>query len=209
MKKYKALLFDFDGVLGKTMEGNYLAWVYAFDQFGMTIKREDYFSLEGKSPTNVAKTLLAVFGKPENLADELSRLKENHYLSHHSFELYPGVESLIHELKKTYPLALVTGASRKRLDGSVPTDFLGQFDAIITGETGQEDKPSPEPYLRASAKLGIEPDSCLVIENAPLGIESAKRAGMDCVAICSTLKKEFLGRADKVINTIEDLPPLL
>lgn len=191
------------------MEDNYLAWADAFGQFSMTLERNDYFPLEGKSPINVAKALLAVFGKPENLADELSRLKEDYYLSHHSFGLYPGAESLIHELKKTYPLALVTGASRKRLDGSVSADFLGQFEAIITGEAGQEDKPSPEPYLQAAKQLGVEPSSCLVVENAPLGIESAKRAGMDCVAICSTLKKEFLGRADKVINTIEDLPPLL
>jgi len=209
MKRYKAFLFDFDGVLARTMEDNYLAWANTFAQFGMALTRDDYFPLEGRNPKNVARILLKHFGKSEDLADSLSRLKDTYYLAHHSFQLYSGAESLLRELKETASLALVTGAGRQRLEGSVPDNFLAQFDAIVTGEADREDKPSPQPYLEAAKKLGLEPSSCLVIENAPLGVESAKKAGMDCVAITSTLGREHLKQADFIVEKITELRTLL
>ena len=138
------------------------------------------------------------------------RSKENYYLENRSFSLYDGVQELIENLKANgLQLALVTGASHQRLMGTDITSFLNQFDVLITGDQVSQGKPSPEPYLLGAQKLGAIISECLVIENAPMGIKSAKEAGMCCIAICSTLDKEHLAQADTILNTIGELSSLL
>jgi beta-phosphoglucomutase len=85
------------------------------------------------------------------------------------------------------------------------------FDFIITGDEVPRAKPFPDPYLTAAHHLGILPEQCMVVENAPLGIEAAKNAGMYCVAIATTLGEEYLTAADLILRNIAELPdvPLL
>ncbi len=201
MKKYQAVLFDFDGVIGQTMEDNFQAWAYAFSTINITLKKVEYFLLEGMNTKNVAQTILNKHGQNENLASTIVLLKENHYLEHNSFEFYPNIINFIDSIRENFKLALVTGASSKRLKKTVSDEgFLKKFAITIAGDNVQNPKPDPEPYLLAAKFLNIFPSACLVIENAPLGIESAKKAGMDCVAICSTLKREYLSKADFIID---------
>lgn len=210
LKKYGAILFDFDGVLGKTMEDNYKAWAHSLAPHGIQIEREEYFLMEGAPPKKVAETFLKVNYVDLKSADDIVRLKEKHYLENQSFSLYEGVQKMVATLKiNGLKLGLVTGASRQRLMNTGITPFLNQFDALVTGDQVLHGKPSPEPYLLGAKKLGVPPARCLVIENAPLGIESANKAKMYCIAICSTLGREHLGLADKILNTIGELPSLL
>ena len=210
LNKYKAILFDFDGVLGKTMEDNYKAWAHSLAPYGIQVRREEYFLLEGAPPKKVAAIFLTKYHLGLESVGDIVRSKESYYLENRSFALYEGVQELIESLKVSgLQLALVTGASRQRLMGTNITPFLNQFDVLITGDQVSHGKPSPEPYLLGAQKLGVTASECLVIENAPLGIESAKAAGMYCVAICSTLAKEHLGQADEILNTIGELPLLL
>jgi beta-phosphoglucomutase len=209
-KKYKAVLFDFDGVLGKTMEDNYNAWVDSLASFGVEVQREEYFLMEGAPPKQVAKMFLEKNHLSLEPADDIVRSKEKHYLQNNSFSLYEGVEKLIEKLKKCgFRLGLVTGASHERLMGTGVTQFLNKFDALVTGDQVVNGKPDPEPYLLGAQKLNVEPLKCVVVENAPLGVQSAKKAGMHCIAICSTLGKEHLGAADRIINSIDEMSGLL
>ncbi|MDA8560514.1 HAD family phosphatase [Nitrospinae bacterium] len=210
LSQYKAILFDFDGVLGKTMEDNYTAWAHSFLPYGVKIKREEYFLLEGAPPKKVAE----IFLKKNHLGIEsigdIVRSKENYYIENRSFSLYDGAQELIENLKANgLQLALVTGASYKRLMGTDITSFLNQFDVLITGDQVSQGKPNPEPYLLGAQKLIVTTSECLVIENAPMGIKSAKEAGMYCVAICSTLGKEHLAQADAILDTIGELSSFL
>lgn len=210
LKKYKAVLFDFDGVLGKTMEDNYKAWAHSLAPHGIQIGREEYFLMEGAPPKKVAETFLKINNLGLESVDDIVRLKEKHYLENRSFSLYDGAQELIKSLKvKGLHLGLVTGASRQRLMGTGINVFLNQFDVLITGDQVSNGKPSPEPYLLCAQKLSATPSECLVVENAPMGIESAKKSGMFCVAICSTLGKEHLGQADEILKTIGELSSLL
>lgn len=209
-KNYKAILFDFDGVLGKTMEDNYKAWANSLAPYGIQIAREEYFLMEGSPPKKVAETFLKINNLGLESVNDIVRLKEKHYLENRSFSLYDGAQELIESLKvKGLDLGLVTGASRQRLMGTGINAFLSQFDVLITGDQVSNGKPSPEPYLLCSQKLSATPSECLVVENAPMGIESAKKAGMFCVAICSTLGRQHLGLADEILNTISELSSLL
>jgi len=210
LKKYEAILFDFDGVLGKTMEDNYKAWVHSLTPYGIQVEREEYFLMEGAPPKKVAEIFLKKNHLGLESVGDIVQIKEAHYLENRSFSLYKGVEELVTSLKVNgLKLGLVTGAGRQRLMNTGITPFLNQFDVLVTGDQVVHGKPSPEPYLLGAQKLNMTPSQCLVVENAPLGIESAKKAGMYCVAICSTLGREHLRLADEILNTISELPSLM
>ncbi len=210
MKKYKAVFFDFDGVIGKTMDDNYLAWEYAFSQYNVPINKNEYFLLEGINTRGVAKHFIGKSTGNYGVVDEIVSLKEKYYLKNNSFSFYDGVESLLPKLKgKGYLLGFVSGASYARLARLLSQEFFKNLDVIITGDKVDNCKPHPEPYLNAAKALSISPTGCIVVENAPMGIESAKRAGMFCIAICSTLEKNYLKKADVIIDKFIDLEEIL
>jgi beta-phosphoglucomutase len=166
--------------------------------------------MEGAPPKKVAEKFLKINNLDLEFVDDMVRFKEKHYLENRSFSLYDEAQELIESLKvKGLHLGLVAGASRQRLMGTGINAFLNQFDFLVTGDRVSNGKPSPEPYLLCAQKLSATPSECLVVENAPMGIESAKKAGIICVAICSTLGKEHLGLADEILNTISELSSLL
>ncbi len=188
------------------MEDNFKAWQAAMAEYGIKIKPEDYYPLEGAMVHEVAQMILTQYNAPHVSLDEVVKKKENYYLENHHFEFYPGVETLIEKLRAhRVPLALVTAGLRSRLDNSIPAGFLEKFDVVVTGDQTQHGKPSPEPYLKAMEKLHLEPEDCVVVENAPLGIQSAKRAGAYCIALRSTLSNGYLNEADEVLDSFEDL----
>ena len=205
MKNLKAVLFDFDGVLADTMQDNFQAWKKAFADFGIEIKQDDYFPLEGMKLINVAKTISIQYNINPN-PEEIVKLKSKYYLEDHSFSFYPEVPELINFLKERGKLlAIVSASPREKIERTVPKDFLDKFDVVISGEDTKKGKPNPEPYSTGMKKLNVKPEESLVVENAPLGIKSAKSAGAYCVAITTTLGEEYLRESDKVTNSHREL----
>lgn len=206
MDKAKAVLFDFDGVLAKTMEDTFKAWKAILKDYGVEIQPEDYYPLEGLKVYEIPARLFGRYGREVPDPAEVVKKKESYYLKNYHFELYPGVLEFLDELlAKGVRTAVVTAALGKRLWRSCPAGFLERFGVVVTGNELAEGKPSPAPYLRAAAKLSLNPAECIVVENAPLGIESAKRAGSYCMALCTTLDPKYLTGADEVWNSLEDL----
>ncbi len=66
-------------------------------------------------------------------------------------------------------------------------------------------KPNPEPYLKAVKELNVSKEDCIVIENAPAGITSAKGAGLTCFAVQTSLSEEYLQDADRIFQDIDDV----
>jgi len=119
---------------------------------------------------------------------------------------FPGVELLISELKdRKVPLAIVTAGHLDQLRLSVPRGFMEKFDVLVTGDLIARGKPDPEPYLQGAARLGLKPEDCIAVENSPLGAQSAHRANMYCIAICSTVNRGDLTAADEILERFEDL----
>lgn len=202
----KAILFDFDGVIGKTMEDNFQAWKKAFLDFGIEIKSEDYFPLEGAQLNKVSETISEKYNLSGANYEEIIRKKEDYYLQSNSFSFYDGVIDLISMLKERgIKIAIVSAARKERLFSTVPYDFLMKFDSIVTGDMIEKGKPSPDPYVKAMSDLNVNAKECIVVENAPLGIESAKSAGSYCIAIASTMDKSYLSRADLTIENFLEL----
>ncbi|RMD86370.1 MAG: HAD family phosphatase [Candidatus Dadabacteria bacterium] len=204
--EWDAILFDFDGVIGKSVEDNFIAWKMAFEDYGLTLKPQDYFMLEGKRSPEIIRELLKDNSLSDKELDAILALKDSYYAKHNSFQFYEGAEDLVNYLlTRPIKLALVSGGSRKRIYAPQSRSLVEKFHTVITGEDCTETKPSPAPYLEAACRLKVEPQRCLVVENAPLGIKSAKRAGMYCIALCSTLDKSYLGEADLILDNISEL----
>src|SRR3989344_2571810 len=202
---YKAILFDFDGVLAETMEELFLAWKNAFFKFNLDIKKEDYFILEGMKVLEIAKAISKKYLVNPN-PSEIVKLKDEYYFQNNRFKFYNGIISLVESLKKNgKSLAVVSASSKEKLEKTVPKDFLEKFDAVVCSEYYFNGKPDPEPYLTAMKNLNVSPEECIVVENAPLGIKSAKKAGAYCIALTTTLDKEYLKEANVILNNHEEL----
>ena len=206
----RAVLFDFDGVIADTMQANLAAWQQAFLAYGVRIQPEDYLPLEGMSPADVTSTLAAKYALGAQAAQEAPGLKEKFFLAGKSCKVFPIIPALLRELRAAgLLLALVTGASKMRIESTLPREVLVLFDACVTADCTARGKPAPDPFLHAAGSLGLEPGDCVVVENAPLGIASAKRAGMRCIAVCSTLGPDSLSGADYIAYDLEEVRRLL
>ena len=202
----KGILFDFDGTLADTMEGHYLAWKSALGEHGIPIEARDYYPLEGRDLHEVARQFARGPAWTDGAIDGLVHKKKKYYVDRQSITFFPGVEPIVSELKdRKVPMAIVTAGHLDQLKLSVPGEFLKQFDALITGDQLLRGKPDPEPYLRGAQALDLRPAECIAVENAPVGIQSAKRANIYCVAICSTVGRDVLMEADEILERFEDL----
>ncbi|MBI4549800.1 MAG: HAD-IA family hydrolase, partial [Candidatus Omnitrophica bacterium] len=172
---------------------------------GLRIQPMDYYRWEGLSVYEVPEKLFGAYGKQTPSDPKaLVQKKEAYYKQNHTFSFYPGALDMLDGLARNgIKTAVVTAALYERLKHTVSAEILNKFDAVVTGEDTRLGKPSPEPYLKALMKLQLAPEECLAVENAPLGIESAKKAGLYCAAVCSTLDRSYLGSADAIFDSLE------
>lgn len=207
MKNYSAVFFDFDGVIANTGEDNFAAWNFAFAPFGIQIDRRTCFTLEGMRVSDLARKVLVDHGQDPKLHLEVAQRKDMRYAEVNSFKFFDGVPEILAALKaQGVKAGLVSGGSKHRLFANGGEHIFKLFDVIITAEDVPvgRGKPLPDPYLMAAKKVGVMPEKCVVIENAPLGVKSAKAAGMYCVAVCTTLPKEELDGADQIVPGLRD-----
>jgi beta-phosphoglucomutase len=203
----RAMIFDMDGVVLDSMPTHLLTWQETLAPLGVALAAEDLYPLEGvpteRTAQKLTEKLLGQACSPEE-AQRLADTKRARFRDLFVPRLIPGVGPLLHDLRgRGYRLGLVTGSSHEVVDESlVPTGVADLFEAVVAGDEVSQGKPDPEPYRTAADRLGISPPACLAVENAPLGIRSAKGAGMGCVALQTTLPAERLSAAgaDRVFS---------
>jgi beta-phosphoglucomutase len=212
LKRYpKAILFDYDGVIASTPEYNYQSWKAAFLTEGVKITRREYYLMEGRGPLLISQILCRAHGIALEKSLEVMQQKEKNMRKYvDQASIYEGVPELLSELySRGVLLALVTGASKGRIEMFLPQAIRNFFAVLITSGDVIKTKPSPEPYLKAAAILGVTPEESLVVENDPLGIESAKNGGFPCVALTTTLESIDLHQADVIFKDHDALFPFL
>ena len=193
----RAVLFDMDGVVVDSMPMHLETWQQALAPLGVALSAEDLYPLEGVPTERTAQLLTErLLGKPCS-DEEARRLAERkRELVRRGFQpaLVPGMGPLLHDLQgRGYRLGLVTGSAQQVADQVLaPARLDSLFETIVTGDQVAQGKPSPEPYQRAAERLGLMPHCCLVVENAPLGLQAARAAGMRCLALETTLAAEQL-----------------
>jgi len=203
-----AVIFDMDGVITHTMPAHARAWKKVLAQEGLGVKDHDIYKREGQRGLTSVQEIFAEFGRPcpAATARRLLRQKERLFKRTVKERYIPGARSFIREIRqREIPMAIATGTSRHECRKILPARLRNLFDVIITGSDVINGKPDPEPYRLALTRLGVTPESALVIENAPLGIRAAKAAGCRCWALSTSLTGDYLKEADKIFNSFRDL----
>lgn len=209
---YRAALFDMDGVVADTMPLHYESWRRAFEPYGINVEQMDVYLREGMTSMMMAREIAQAKDKPLS-QEELDRIVEDksaifNLLAQEKAKAYDGVTETLRMLRNNgLKIALVTGSRKEAVHAVLKKVGLeGWFDVIIGAEDIEQGKPSPEPYLAAIKKLDVESLNCVVIENAPLGIKSARAAKVDYViAVTTTLPESYLTEADDIMSSITDL----
>lgn len=196
-----AVIFDMDGVLVDSMPYHADAWVTVFDDEGIKIRREDIYEIEGSNHNGIIGLIFRKAGRIPESEDffRLAEIKKEIFKKINKVTVFEGIHECIDSLKGKYLLGVVSGSDKAVVNEFIERFFPDTFSVVVTGNDVSEGKPSPEPYLKAVEMLNVRKDECIVIENAPLGVESAKRAGLYCIAIPTYVQPELLKNADKVL----------
>lgn len=204
MKEY--LFFDMDGVILDSMKYHAQAWILAFKEWGLSFEEEEIYLHEGAIELETAKSLFInkginptfeFFKRAFNLQKEIFKRKFASLV-----KPYPEVPELLKELKKLgHKLALVTSSSQEILEEVLPKNLYNNFELILTGDKIEKRKPHPDPYIKARQYFKAPEEKCLVVENSPAGIKSAKEAKLFCIAITTTLSPTHLSKADLIVNS--------
>jgi len=197
-----------DGVIVDTLHYHYLAWNKLFSERGGKVAEHTVLLHEGRNSREILPVLMDETGVviPEEEHQDFIDAKRAYYRSIVDVQFYDGAIDVVSALKsRGFRCALVTACAYRNMCTSLNKEQRSLFDVILTGDDVPRAKPNPDPYETARLRLGLEPDECVVIENAPLGVESAKAAGLMCVAIETTLGREYLQGADIIVENIKDI----
>ena len=210
--KTRAVFFDFDGTLIDSMPAHVSAWANILGEIGIHLE-DTYFQMnEGEKAEDTISRLLGENGMSytEEQLFALIEKKRRLYRTMAPMGLIPEARVMLDQLlSKGVALDIVTGSIRSNIEAVLSEDEMNLFRNIVTPTEYRKGKPDPDPYLTALKLSGLLPGECAVLENAPLGIRSARAAGLTTVAITTTLPPKFLSEATHVIHRFEDFLPLL
>jgi len=206
----KAIFFDMDGVLVDSMEYHLKSWQNLLGSFNISVSDQFIFENEGAMAPGVIIDLFKKYGYPIDeikIADIYSAQNSmfiNQYLPRVS--LYPESLPLLNQLKSIGILTgMVTSSRRNLIEKIWKEEELAYFSTIISADDTERFKPYPDPYLKAATEIQQNVSNCLVIENAPAGIQAANSAGIICFAISSTLPNEKLYGAQQIFPNLRAL----
>ncbi len=214
-QRFDAVVFDFDGVLFDSMTYHAEAYRRILQREAPeapTVEDREVFRLEGQRSQEVLHGLSEArdLGWSPDRCRDLAEEKQGIFADLATEAApYPGALDVVREVRaRGVPLGLVTGTDPRNIERFLGVD-VGLFDIVVAGPDVERGKPHPDPYLTAMEALDVEPERVLVVENAPLGIESGRKAGAHVVAVTTTLDAEDLEGADEVLASLDDVLGLL
>lgn len=212
----KAVIFDLDGVIVNTVPVHFKAWKKMFGEYGIKFGFDDYKrKVDGIPRMDGARAILKDLNKEE--LEEAARKKQSYFLKFlkkNKIQIHKTTIKLIDDLKEIGVKVAVISSSKNCKYILDKIKLTKKLDVIITGNDITKGKPDPQVFLLASRKSKVKPQSCIVFEDAVLGVEAAKRAGMFCVGIDRYGDRERLKKADIVIKdagevTVKELQDFL
>lgn len=209
-KNIKAIIFDFDGVLGDSTPFNTYACKESAKLCGIDLDHDVYLKCApgGATIRDIATCIVTHYGKPEMVEDYLSYKKSFDADYVLQVTLYDGVPKAIKLLNAQFKLAVNTGTRHVLVDSILAKYDLHKYlDCVVAAEDIAHGKPDPESYLLACHKLNTVASDCLVVEDGESGIVSAKKAGCYVVGLTTTFTKEKLYSlgCDVVIDSLTEI----
>ena len=207
-----AFVFDMDGTIVDNMAFHTQSWITFFERRGRAIDADEFFrTTAGRQGKEIIRSHMG-----EDLDDDevavLNHEKEAVYRELYAPHLkaVDGFEDLVADARSQgISLAVGTAAPPANvqftLDG---LDLRRHFETVVGATDVPRGKPHPDVFLEAAKRCGAEPANCIVFEDAPLGVEAARRAGMRVVVITTTLPREAFAEFDNVIAIVDDFSSL-
>jgi len=199
------VIFDMDGVLADTGPIHYESWVKLAKQIRVKFSKKIFNLTFGQQSVSITRELVGPKIKQE-VVEKWANLKERYYREMVKDKLnpLPGALVLIKELHaRNFKLAIGSSGPPENVDLLLSTlKIKNYFDVIITAAEVKNGKPAPDVFLIAAEKLNIKADNCLVIEDAPVGITAARKAGMKVIALRTTHCNVELLDADMVVQDL-------
>lgn len=211
-KRLSAVLFDLDGVLIDSPAIHAWAWAEMFRPYGIELPPERLHREEGRKSEVIAEGILVEFGLsiPEPDLTILLNKKRAIYRNASPKGMRSDSSEAVRGLKRLgVKVGLVSGSALENVTGILTPEEVGLFDVLVTAEAYTHGKPDPEPYLTGCHRLGVEPALTAAVENAPLGISSARQAGLFVVGVTTTLSEAELAGADRLLPDLTGLIDLL
>jgi beta-phosphoglucomutase family hydrolase len=208
----RAFIFDMDGTIVDNMAFHTKSWLAFFARRGQTIDADEFFrATAGRQGHEIMSTYLGSHMTKEESA-ALDFEKESLYRELYGPHLAAvnGFEQFIARAKSAgIKLAVATAAPNENIDFTLDgLDLRKQFDAIAGAADVARGKPNPDVFLLAAERSGALPVNSIVFEDAPLGVEAARRAGMRAVVLTTTLPAEAFAEFDNVIAMVSDFSAL-
>jgi HAD superfamily hydrolase (TIGR01509 family) len=185
----KAVLFDMDGVLFNSMPYHAVAWTKALQKHGFHFEEREAFLHEGRTGASTINIVSQRQLGKDATEDEIKAIYQDKCIEFNKFPLaqpFDGDLELLHKVKASGLMSiLVTGSGQKSLLGRLEKNYPGIFkpELMVTAFDVKIGKPNPEPYLMGLKKGKLKPNEAIVVENAPLGIQSSVAAGIFTVAV--------------------------
>ncbi len=187
---FDAVVFDCDGTLVDSMPAHFEAWCEALALHGAggIFKEDVFFAMGGRPTLDIVVELNDEYDLKLDPAAVAFAKREAFLKRLNTVTLIEEVAKFAESLRGKMPLAIATGGSRMVIEKTLKIVGISDwFDEVVTADDVAEGKPAPDIFLRAAELLGVHPTKCLALEDAPAGILSAQRAGMQVIAIPTPL----------------------
>jgi HAD superfamily hydrolase (TIGR01509 family) len=180
----RGVIFDLDGVLVDSMPDHYKAWKMAFKEVtDIEVDERMIYLLEGMRGSDLVKKIFEQKNYDDySIAQKVNERKNQIFKDIITPRTFDGVKELIDRLKCTK--AVVSGSARKDVEVLIDRTFgKNNFDVIITADDIDRGKPNPIAFVTALNRMKIDTAEAIVVENAPLGVEAAIKAGLQCIIV--------------------------
>jgi beta-phosphoglucomutase len=207
-----AIIFDVDGVVADTEVLNARASVMMFEElYDTEVQPEDFREFVGTGDERYVEGVAEKYDVEIDNEEAVERRKENFFKLQEKEPLppMPGVMNIVETARVSADVMLAIATSGNRGKQFPVIEGAGLrlewFDVVVTGDDVTRKKPDPQIYEITAEKLGLPPERCVVLEDAPAGVASAKAAGAVCVAVTSSVDAKELQNADLVVDSLEEV----
>lgn len=215
---FKAIVFDFDGVIVDSEPAHYKAFLHVARPLGLDFSYQTYLKdYVGFDDRDAFTYMLSKLGKPADAAT-LARLiddkaKAFEDIVRQGMDTIPGVVALIAQLKdEDVPYAIASGATTRDIQTILAGLKLDGFDPIITADMVPQSKPDPTSYAlavqglaRRRPELQLQPGDCLAIEDTAAGLASAAGAGLMRLGLTTTGQADALSQAQRILPDLQGI----
>jgi HAD superfamily hydrolase (TIGR01509 family) len=215
MSKLYGLIFDVDGVIADTEAVNARVSIKVFaDLFGIEgVKREDFEAGLGRGAQEYVRAGARTHGMEltDEQVEQATQLRQAYFLdilSKEPLPPFPGVLQLMEKAiaAEDFRVAIATSGTLEKSSAVLKAAKVPYQKVVyINGDDVKNKKPDPELFLLAAAGIGIDPANCVVIEDAPNGIQAAKAAGAKCIAVTNSTSADKLQQADLICESLEQI----